>query len=204
MRVRELMQDDVISVNQDTRINDAVVTLTDARISALPVLDGGGRMVYADVRGTLDPILADTHDRWMAEADKIIGAVTEPDAIFMQRWAAVRYVWDELPVQLQMQQELLKELHPFIPAEIRERLSMQLDRLHHLHRDLDSLARRTGTARELARTARALLEALRLWYGEIKFAVGEIELADLGYAATSLLERLTGRPRAGAGWVPGR
>jgi len=115
MRVRELMQDDVISVNQDTRINDAVVTLTDARISALPVLDGGGRMVYADVRGTLDPILADTHDRWMAEADKIIGAVTEPDAIFMQRWAAVRYVWDELPVQLQTQQELLKELHPFPP-----------------------------------------------------------------------------------------
>jgi CBS domain-containing protein len=45
MRVRELMQDDVITVNLDTPINDAVVTLTDAHISALPVVDGGGRMV---------------------------------------------------------------------------------------------------------------------------------------------------------------
>jgi CBS domain-containing protein len=45
MRVRELMQDDVITVNLDTPINDAVVTLTDAHISALPVVDSGGRMV---------------------------------------------------------------------------------------------------------------------------------------------------------------
>ncbi len=45
MRVRELMQGDVITVNLDTSINDAVVTLTDAHISALPVVDGGGRMV---------------------------------------------------------------------------------------------------------------------------------------------------------------
>jgi CBS domain-containing protein len=45
MRVRELMQDDVITVNLDTPINDAVVTLTDAHISALRVVDSGGRMV---------------------------------------------------------------------------------------------------------------------------------------------------------------
>ena len=141
-------------------------------------------------RDTLAPILAGTHDRWMAEADKRIGPVTDSDATFMQRWAAVRYVWDELPVRLQLEQELLDELHPFIPAEIRARLSMQLDRLHHLHRSFDGLAHRTGSARELARTARALLEALRLWYAEIEFATGEIERGDVGYAATSLLERL--------------
>ena len=152
-------------------------------------------------RNTLDPILARTHDRWMAEADRIIGPVTEPDATFFQRWAAVRYLWDELPVRLQLEQELLDDLHPFIPAEIRERLSMQLDRLHHLHRDFDGLAHRTGIARELARTARALLEALRLWYAEIEFAVGETERADIGYAATSVLERLTGSPLTEAGWV---
>ena len=144
---------------------------------------------------TLDPILAGTHDRWMSEADKMLGPVTEPDATFMQRWAAVRYVADELPGRLQLEQELLEDLHPFIPAEIRERLSMQLDRLHHLHRDVDGLAHRTGTARELARTVRALLEALRLWYAEIEFALGELERADIGYAASALLERLTGSCR---------
>jgi CBS domain-containing protein len=45
MLVRELMHQNVITVNLDTSINDAVVTLTDAHISALPVVDGGGRMV---------------------------------------------------------------------------------------------------------------------------------------------------------------
>lgn len=45
MRVRELMQENVITVNLDTPLNDAVVTLTDAHISALPVVDGAGRMV---------------------------------------------------------------------------------------------------------------------------------------------------------------
>jgi hypothetical protein len=150
---------------------------------------------------TLDPILSGTHDRWMAEADKIIGPVTEWDATFMQRWAAVRYVWDELPARLQLEEQLLKELHPFIPAEIWERLSMQLDRLHHLDRDLDRLAHRTGTAQELARTARNMLEALRLWYAEIELATGGIERADIGYAATSLLERLTSSPVTRAEWV---
>jgi CBS domain-containing protein len=45
MRVRELMQKDVKTVNLDTGVNDAVVTLTDSHISALPVVDGLGRMV---------------------------------------------------------------------------------------------------------------------------------------------------------------
>ena len=45
MRVRELMQKDVKTVNLDTAVNDAVVTLTDRHISALPVVDGMGRMV---------------------------------------------------------------------------------------------------------------------------------------------------------------
>jgi CBS domain-containing protein len=45
MRVRELMQKAVKTVGVDAAVNDAVVTLTDSHISALPVLDGMGRMV---------------------------------------------------------------------------------------------------------------------------------------------------------------
>jgi CBS domain-containing protein len=45
MRVRELMQKDVKTVSLDAPVNDAVVTLTDSHISALPVVDGLGRMV---------------------------------------------------------------------------------------------------------------------------------------------------------------
>jgi CIC family chloride channel protein len=45
MRVRELMQSNVKTVQQDDVVNDAVVTLTDAHISALPVVDSNGHMV---------------------------------------------------------------------------------------------------------------------------------------------------------------
>jgi len=45
MRVSELMQRAVKTVSSDAAVNDAVVTLADSHISALPVVDGMGRMV---------------------------------------------------------------------------------------------------------------------------------------------------------------
>lgn len=135
----------------------------------------------------LDPILAGTHDRWMAEADKVLGPVTERDATFFQRWAAIRYLSDTFPERFGMERELLEELHPFIVAEVRERLTLQVDRLIRLQQDLERLARQRGTAREVAHTARELLEALRLWYAEIEFAVGELREEDVGPGAARLL-----------------
>lgn len=45
MRVSELMQRAVKTVGPDAAVNDAVVTLADSHISALPVVDRMGRMV---------------------------------------------------------------------------------------------------------------------------------------------------------------
>ena len=45
MRVAELMQTEVQTVPSDSVVNDAIVTLADSHISALPVVDGAGRMV---------------------------------------------------------------------------------------------------------------------------------------------------------------
>ena len=45
MKVRQLMQGDVKTVHHDETVNDAVVTLTDSHVSALPVVDATGHMV---------------------------------------------------------------------------------------------------------------------------------------------------------------
>jgi CBS domain-containing protein len=45
MRVSELMQRAVKTVSPDAAVNEAVVTLADSHISALPVVDALGRMV---------------------------------------------------------------------------------------------------------------------------------------------------------------
>jgi hypothetical protein len=139
------------------------------------------------VEETLDPILVTTHDRWMADADQALRPVMECDVTFSQRWAAVRYVRDEFAERLQLEQELIDELHSLIHSEARERLSIQADRVKRLAQDLDSLAHQSGATREVARTARALLDALRLWYAEIEFAVGPTDLADVSPSVNRLL-----------------
>jgi CBS domain-containing protein len=45
MRVADLMQTDVVVVDADAPVANAVVTLADAHISGLPVLDGSRRLV---------------------------------------------------------------------------------------------------------------------------------------------------------------
>jgi CBS-domain-containing membrane protein len=45
MRVSELMETDVQGVSVETPVSDVFVTLADSRVSALPVLDGAGRLV---------------------------------------------------------------------------------------------------------------------------------------------------------------
>ena len=141
---------------------------------------------------TLAPILATVHDGWMADAGRSLGPITDPQATFFQRWAAVRYLWDRFAERFDLEQDLLNQLHPFVVAEARERLWMQVVRLNRLRRDLDQLAHRQGTAPDLARTARDLLEALRLWYAEIELAVGQVSLDQLSREANCLINRLSG------------
>lgn len=145
------------------------------------------------VQQTLAPILARVHDRWMAEADVALDPITDPQATFFQRWTAVRYLWDQFAERFQLEQDLVEQLHPFIPAEIRARLTMQIDRVNRLQQEMDRLAHQRGVARELARTARALLEALRLWYAEIEFVAGDIRQEDTTAAVQRILDRLSGR-----------
>ena len=142
---------------------------------------------------TLARPLAAAHDRWMADCDVALGPVTDRDATFLQRWAAVRYVSETFVERFHLEQELLEELRPFILPEVRERLWMQVERLTRLQENLERLARQRGSAREISYCARELLEALRLWYAEIEFAVGELPQIEIGQRANRLLERVTGR-----------
>jgi hypothetical protein len=61
----------------------------------------------------------------------------------------------------------------------------------------------------LARTTGEFLEALRLWYAEIEFALGEVRQKDVGAEARRLLRRFLGGARVddwfvapGCGWEP--
>lgn len=150
---------------------------------------------------TLSTKFCVAHDNWMADADRFLLPLTNVDATFWERWAAVRYVEEQLLGRFQLEQALLQELHPFVIAEIRERLWMQADRLIHILEEFKRLGRQRQSARELAHTARDLIEALRLWYAEIEFAAGGIRWSDMSREGVRLLAELN--PRR-CGWADAR
>ena len=138
----------------------------------------------------LSMVLTPIHDDWMADADGFLVPITDPNATFWERWAAVRYAGDLFQERFKLEEAFLKELHPFLTPELNERLWMQVDRLGRLHRDLIYLAHERGSARELAHKARELLEALRLWYAEIELALTATRESDLGVEGARLLAEL--------------
>lgn len=139
---------------------------------------------------TLGTSFSVAHDNWMADGDRFLLPIVNADASFWERWAAIRYVDDQLLHRFQVERVLLEELHAFLTPEMNERLSMQADRLARLLGTFGRLARQRESARELARTTGELLEALRLWYAEIELAAGMIRWSDVNREGIRLLAEL--------------
>lgn len=142
---------------------------------------------------TVGSILAQSHDRSMARCDRMLGPITDPDATFFQRWGAVRFVSEQLQERYLLEQELLDLLRPVLAPELRGRLQLQADRVWRLRQDIERLGTGHHTARELAHATRELIEALRLWYAEMEFGLGDVELGDIGSRAERILRQLNYR-----------
>ena len=139
---------------------------------------------------TLGPRFTVAHDNWMTDVDSFLLPVTNAEATFWERWGALRYVQEQLLERFYVERTLLEELRAFLTPEIKERLRMQADRLTRLLGEFDRLGRQRESARELAHTARELIDALRLWYAEIEFAAGGIRRNDLSREGVRLLAEL--------------
>jgi anaerobic selenocysteine-containing dehydrogenase len=140
---------------------------------------------------TLGNTFTVTHDHWMTDADRFLLPVTSADATFWERWGAMRYLNEHLRGQFQLEWQLLEQLRAFLPGEMRERLWMQAERLERLFEELGRLGRQRESAREVAHTARKVLEALRLWYAEIELAAGGIRWTDVNKEGLRLLTQLS-------------
>ncbi len=147
---------------------------------------------------TIDARLIPAHDNWMADAARFLNPVTDTKATFWERWAAVRYVEEQLAARLCSERALLHQLRSFLPPEVAKRLSTQASRVCDLVENFNRVGRQRESAREVAHTARELTEALRLWYAEIEYAVGGIHLTDVGSDELRLLD---GVNPARCGWA---
>ncbi|HET6797810.1 MAG TPA: hypothetical protein VFH40_11670 [Gemmatimonadales bacterium] len=122
----------------------------------------------------LEPTLAATHDKWMAEAHRVLIPITNPGATFWERWDAVRYLVDRLPARIRLERELSVQLRLFLGDEHARRLRLQGERLSQLQRECNQLAQESGSARQLAARTKELLEAVRLWCAEFELATAHV------------------------------
>ncbi|HJR17721.1 MAG TPA: hypothetical protein VJ808_12765 [Gemmatimonadales bacterium] len=151
----------------------------------------------ARIKDTLETRFTVAHDSWMSDADRFLLPVANSDATFWERWAALRYVQEHLLERYRLERMLLEEIRGFLMPEMRERLWMQADRLTRLLAEFDRLARQRESARQLARTTRELMEALRLWYAEIEFGTSGVQRDDLSGEGVRLLAELNSAGRCG-------
>ena len=67
MRVADLMQSDVRTIGLDASIAEVLVSLTDAHVSALPVVDNSGRMLGVVSSSDVIAFEAETEERGRTE-----------------------------------------------------------------------------------------------------------------------------------------
>lgn len=79
MRVAELMQAPVVAVDADSSVADAIVTLADAHISGLPVLDGAKQLV--GVLTTTDVLEAAAECETADERERLFERTTVRDVM---------------------------------------------------------------------------------------------------------------------------
>ncbi len=112
MRVAEVMRTDPITVTPETTLADALVTLADAHVSGLPVVDSQGQLV--GVVSTTDVLTA------IAEA----AGTEERERIF--RETSVRDVMTPRPQTIEPDDDVLDAARRMLYLEVR-RLFVELD-----------------------------------------------------------------------------
>ena len=139
----------------------------------------------------LESSLAATHDHWMAEVHQVLLPITRPEATFWERWDAVRFLAERFPDRLRLEQALAAKLHLLVSSDAATRLELQGERLCELYRQCTRLTQERGVARDLARRADNLLEAVRLWCAEFELAARDITESDVDEDVLRLLGRMS-------------
>ena len=130
----------------------------------------------------------------MAQCDRMLGPVMDPNPSFVQRWSALRFVSEQVQERCRQEEKLLEELQTRLAPEMRARVRRQGEQVMQYRQNVERLARGRCTARDLAGAVQELIEALRLWYAEIEFGLGEVRLGDIGSRAHQILTQLNYRP----------
>jgi hypothetical protein len=140
---------------------------------------------------TLAAVLSPTHDVWIEDVRQLLLPATPPNAAFLARWSALRYLDDRFVDRFTAERALVSEVLPFVSPREATLLEAGAERITWLHFALDRIGCRRGTADEFARTAAELLKALELWCVQIELAAARIRAAALSAEGQRVLGQLT-------------
>ena len=140
---------------------------------------------------TLGAVLSPAHDVWIEDVRQLLLPATAPNAAFLARWSALRYLDDHFVERFTAERALMAELLPFVTAREAAMLAAGAERVTWLHFALDRIGCRRGTAPEFARVTADLLEALELWCAQIELAAARLRPASLTAEGQRILSQLT-------------
>jgi hypothetical protein len=140
---------------------------------------------------TLTAVLSPTHDVWIGDARRLLLPAAVPEATFLARWSAVRYLDDQFTERVTAERALMTELLPFVSPREATLLEAGAERVTWLHFALARIGCRRGTAPEFAHTAAELLRALDLWCAQIELAAARVRPAALTPEGQRVLGQLT-------------
>jgi hypothetical protein len=147
------------------------------------------------VEEALEAILHPSHKRWLEDARRFLDPTLNPRAESWPPSAVVRYLHEEFLDRFRWELALVDELHPFLAADMSERLRCEGARLARLRLEVDRIGHRRRTASQVTAVTRELLEQLALWCAEIEAAAGAIPREALtGEAAAFLVHPERIRP----------
>jgi hypothetical protein len=140
---------------------------------------------------TLTAVLSPTHDVWIEDVRQLLLPATVPNAGFLDRWSAVRYLDDRFAERFNTERALMAELLPFVTAREASMLEAGAGRVAGLHLALDRIGCRRGTAAEFARATAEFLKALELWCAQFELAAARVRPAALTAEGQRVLGQLT-------------
>jgi hypothetical protein len=135
-------------------------------------------------------VIREAHEIWIRETSRFLLPICAPDALFWERWTAVRFMADDFVAQYRRERRLLQQIRPFLPPETADRLAAGGEHLGRLQCKLDRVGCRADAGYTVSVLSSRLVRSLCAWCADIEEAVGEVPVELPGNEASRLVGEL--------------
>jgi hypothetical protein len=138
----------------------------------------------------LSPVIREAHEIWIGETSRYLLPISAVDALFWERWTAVRFMAHEFVAQYRRERSLIELLRPYLPGETGERLAETGKRLGRLQCKLDQVGCTADAGYTVSVLSSRIVRLLCAWCADIEEVLSKLPVELLGDEANRLLAEM--------------